>query len=463
MNIKRKYKDEILNELTPEVELDDIKAHLSFKEKKELGYGLFMNKKLVYGLSVAGVLILAGGTTAGIMLTRGSRSAYKSAGEDSVVRMEVNPSISFSVDKKNIVTAVSGDNNEGKMVLLEEKIKGLPLEQAIEKVIEIENELGYIVSGTIEKDENNIKFTINVDDAKAKELLTDLVNNTVEKVSEKLDLDTKIQMLDTLTKEQMIKFIKELDPSYSAEDLEKKSYAELIDIMDSIMLERENYYSNEIADLYAQMKQYEFNVAEQEWTKNVISEIGGIYGVVYNAAIAGIDLAVSGMNAAIDVINDLRYNLFVAEDSAYQTVFGTFLDAKSEVLEIKNNAANIEDEEARNEVLALLDKGVETLTSIENSLAETKESALERIDSGVEAINSAIDKVHGIIDELPGQEIIEKTLSDRAGELDEYLNKTKDELVNEFEKEYKDDLTKAKDRFVEYRHGLKEKIKAARS
>ena len=171
MNPETKYKYEILREINPEDILSDIKACLSFKSNKQIfGGNYFMKKGLVYGLSIAGVLVLAGGVTAGILLNGNNSSKYAASGENSIVTMEVNPSISFSVNEKNVVTAVSGENNEGKMIILEESFKGLPLEEAIEKAITIENETGYIVSGSVEANENNIKFTVNVDNEKAKEL-----------------------------------------------------------------------------------------------------------------------------------------------------------------------------------------------------------------------------------------------------------------------------------------------------
>ncbi|MCQ2771901.1 MAG: hypothetical protein MJ238_01305 [Bacilli bacterium] len=421
-----------------------------------------MKKGLVFGLSIAGVLVLAGGVTAGVLLNKGNRSEYESSGNNSMGKRGVNPSISISVDEKNIVTAVTGDNNEGKIVILDQEIKGLPLEKAIEKVIEIENELGYIVSGSIEQDENNIKFTVNVDDAKAKELLNNLVNDTVTKVSEKLDLDTKVEMLNSFTKEQMVKLIIQLDPSYEEETLSGLSYSDLIDTLDSIMLERERCYTNEIEDLYAQMKDYEFNLAEQEWTRNVISEIGGLYGVVYNAALAGIDTVISTLSSTVEMINNLRYNLFVADNCAYQTAFGAFLEAKEYVLETRNKAANIKDEDLRNKALADLDKGIKTLEGVESDLEQAKNDALEGIDSAINDINKAIGDVSSIIEELPGQGQIEKALNDKAKEYDEFMNKKKAEFIEEFETNYKDDLKNAKDKFLSYRSNLKQRIKEVR-
>lgn len=463
MNPETKYKYEILREINPEDNLSDIKACLSFKSNKHIfGGNYFMKKGLVYGLSIAGVLVLAGGVTAGILLNGNNSSKYAASGENSIVTMEVNPSISFSVNDKNIVTAVSGENNEGKMIILEESFKGLPLEEAIEKAITIENDTGYIVSGSVEANENNIKFTVNVDSAKAKELLGNLIEETVSHVSEKLDIDTKLSMLDSYTHEKLVEHILILDPSYNEDELKAKSYEELIDILDDIMLERENFYSTELEEFYSTIKEYEFDMAEQEWAKEVISDIGGVYGVVYNAAIAGINTAISGLNVAIDTLTTLRYNLFVSDTSVYQGVYDTFLSAKEAVLESKNKVANIKDEETKKLANEELDRELETLSKIEAKLDETKEAAIAEIDSSIESINTAIEKVNGIIEELPGQEVIEKALSEKVADHDKFMNDKKNEIIKTFEDDYKDDLLKAKDQFKSFRTDLKTKIRNAR-
>ena len=66
-----------------------------------------------------------------------------------MVKMNLNPSISFVVDGDNKVVSVTGENNEGKMIIAGEEIVGKDLAEAIEIILTIENETGYLVSGNV--------------------------------------------------------------------------------------------------------------------------------------------------------------------------------------------------------------------------------------------------------------------------------------------------------------------------
>ena len=71
----------------------------------------------------------------------------------SYVAVDVNPSISLALDKKNRVVSVYAANEDAQVLLYGEELEGLSAEDALEKIAELSFELGYL-------DETN--FGVNV-------------------------------------------------------------------------------------------------------------------------------------------------------------------------------------------------------------------------------------------------------------------------------------------------------------
>ena len=197
MNYKKKYKQDVLNELQFADKYNEIASKLSFNN---VSNKKVMKKSVIFtacGLS----LVLVVGVAGAIILTQKDVETYSA-----IVTMNLNPSVRFVLDEDNKVVSVSGENNEGTMIFAgeEETIVGKDINKAIELVLKIENETGYLVSGNASIGENELSFSVAISEEdvnKAKEIQESIKNeitSTVSKVCDKLNVNETISEIKTI-------------------------------------------------------------------------------------------------------------------------------------------------------------------------------------------------------------------------------------------------------------------------
>ena len=92
-----------------------------------------------------------------------------------------------------------------------------------------------------------------------------------------------------------------------------------------------------------------------------------------------------------------------------------------------------------------------------------KNSCLASIDLYIQSLQSAIDSINLLIASLPSQDEVEATLKEKTVELEKKLNEAKTNFFTKFEKEYGEDIANAKQKALEYKESLKEKVSEARN
>ena len=92
-----------------------------------------------------------------------------------------------------------------------------------------------------------------------------------------------------------------------------------------------------------------------------------------------------------------------------------------------------------------------------------KKSCLDSIDLCIQSLQSAIDSINSIISALPSQDEVEATLKEKTVELEKKLNEAKTNFFTKFENEYGEDIANAKQKALEYKESLKEKVSEARN
>ena len=455
MNYKKKYKQDVLNELEFNDKYNEITSKLNFKN---VSNKKVMNKKFVFaagGLSLVLVLGVAGA----IAFSEKDTNTYSS-----IVTMNLNPSVRFVLDKDNKVVSVSGENNEGKMIVAgeEENIIGKDINKAIELVLKIENETGYLVSGSASIGENELSFSVAISEEninKAKEIQESIKNeitSTVSKVCDELNVNETISEIKAIEREKLEQLALKYDSTLTDEKVSQMSNEELINVVKLYSLETAHLYSVELEELYNQVKEYDLKFAESEFTKNAISSMG----TIYELALKGYDLILDGLKTSITALNDLRYNCFVSEESLYQKSYTSLLEKKEEVILYKNQLASMEgeDSETKQKVQEALEKQIQVLETAEKVLVDAKDASLSLIDSSTQLINKIIVELEEYKSNLPGREEVEETLSNKSNELQETLNAKKDQIFAEFESKYGEDIEVAKQKVLAYKESLKQSI-----
>lgn len=451
MNYKKKYKQDFLNELSANDNYDKIATKISFKPQKKNN---IMKKGLLIGSSIACFTLILG--VGGYLLLRGT-SDTKVLSANGIVRMNLNPSITFMVDEENKVVSVTGENNEGKMIIVGEEIEGKTLEEAIEIVLKIENETGYLVSGNATINENNLSFSVTIDDEEIAKNIQDRISATVETVCEELNVNETVSYVKT-TLEQYKQELLTYDSTLTEQELEKMSFDEVYESLKVNYQEASVMFSEELIELYNQSKAYEFKIAENEYTVELIKELGGIKASLLESVFTAYDFALEQFKNGINTLNQLRYESYVAEDSMYQKANTQLHTVKSEVISLKNKVASSENQESE-ETVALISKLDEKIKALEeatenlNSIKESVETSISEMEQALVTLMAKVTEVKNSIVSMLSIDL-EAELTNKAVELDEYLNTTKNEFYTNFETKYAEDIELAKQKLVSYKEEL---------
>lgn len=453
MNYKKKFKKRINDSIDTKNSYSKISSILQFQEEKNKEISVMKNKKLVYGLTAGCACAVIVGVGLGVGL--GLKENNKFGTATSMVTMELNPSISMVLDENNKVLSVKGNNNEGKIIIANENFVGLPLDQAVNKVITIESECGYLINGKIETDQNHLNFEINVDDEVIKETIKNCIDMSVKSTCENLHIDQSMSYINSMSKEALIEMVVYMDPTLTKEDCANMTYKELLSRVAIYHLDTAEFYSVELENLYNQSKNYEIKFAESDFNKNVIASLG----TVYNSVVSSLNLINESLKNSTVALESANYKAFVDEESSYQKTYKSFLESKKEVIELKNKLANYEISETDKAIIKakLIDKE-RALDILIKSLEEIKNGADYTLKLYKETIEGVVEQIDKTLKSLPDQNSVEKALSEKSKELENKLNDAKKDIYKNFEDKYGSDIKKAKDNALQYKNELKAKL-----
>ena len=449
------YIKEINKEIASHKNYEQISSKLQFKDKERVFN--MKNRKLCAILCCsAAAVVLVGGVGLGVGL---GLSQNKEGTPTSLVKMSVNPELSMVLDENNVVLSISGDNEEGKMLLVDEKVVGKEVDEAIEYIINIENETGYLVSGEFVSEPNKITIQISVNDENIKNSLNEVINKAIETTCDKLHIKETVEWAQDFTHQNLVELAMKADPTLTSEEASKLTNEQLLDIIKLYQIETAEIYSVELEELYNQIKDYELQFTETEFVNETIKSLGEIY----ERFTSSLQSSINVLQGTIDAVNNIRYNTFVAPTSDYQKQIDEVKAKKEEVITVRNEIANTEEDTIRDTKIAILDTKIAAYQACLEALENIKESCLASIDLYIQSLQSAIDSINSIIASLPSQDEVEATLKEKTVELEKKLNEAKTNFFTKFEDKYGEDIANAKQKALEYKESLKEKVSEARN
>ena len=176
------------------------------------------------------------------------------------VQLEINPRVEFIVDKKYKVVSYAPLNDDGKVILSNENFKGMDIDSACKKYLDICARTGYLDTNGID---NALNLTV-IDgltqalDVHIVEAINDYLKETeimfaiIETSEDRATFDSKKENnICCSNKYKLISTIIEMDPSQNIDTLKKLSEIELIDIVAN----RHNTMHFEISEELANKKQ----------------------------------------------------------------------------------------------------------------------------------------------------------------------------------------------------------------
>lgn len=426
MNKEEKEYQKCISKNLPVPDLhDQISSKIEFNERK-----LFMNKKVLFSILGGSALVATCAIVIAVLPQNNVQATPKA-----LVTMDVNPSVEFVVDENNKVLSVNGKNDEGKMIIHGESIVGKSLEDAIDIVVKVENETGYLIDGNVSLDSNTINISISAD-PESYQILSSQIDSYIEQACEKYNIKGEIEKGVQYTKDELIQYILTLDSTMNEEELKNKTFEELLDIVALYHLERSSICSEKLEYYYNQAKEAKIEFAENEVTKELISNVNELYQFI----LSGFNQACDYLSNAYISLNETIYNSFVSENSIFQKSLLTMKEYKNEVIELRNQINKYEeDNEISLEVLkAMLEQAEKSLDASMTSLQQSEDAIIEQIESAKTGIQNAINSLNEIKNSFPSE--IKSDLQDLASKTETRINEIKKNFFESFEKENKEDI-----------------------
>lgn len=356
--------------------------------------------------------------------------------------VDINPSVEFMVDDQNKVVSVTALNDDGSILIAGEAFVGKTPEEATRMVVSLATDAGYLVKGEIHVENTDesqkIEISVSGNSDYAKELAKN-VKSDVEKYIKDNKITATVESVKAKTLDEMRKVVIE-DGLFTEDEVKNMTEEQLYKALAAGRIETAQLLTAEMREAYYRAKDYKISFVEKQATADIISGMGATYKVL----MSGYSTALAAYSTSIDTLDELRYSLLVDPESAYQKALASLRDAKEDLLKEKKLIFSVKDgdktyveisasfklsEEAYNKAL----KAVEDAGAAANKAMETAIAALREVEAQLKALE----------EKLRENEDISAKLTAEAQNLEDTLNKAKDNFFAEFEADHKSDIEKA--------------------
>ena len=376
--------------------------------------------------------------------------------EGSVTRMtvDINPSVEFMIDDQNKIVSVTALNDDGSILIVGEAFVGKTPEEAIEIMVTLASDTGYLVQGNAEASENIVKISVSGDSKYAEQLkkdITEKANDTLKA----LDINGKVEKVEAL-KIDALRQMALSTSLYTEEEINAMDEDQLYKVISVGRIETALLLTEEMRSAYYSAKEYKISFAQREETARIIKELGGLYNLTHTAYKTALDV----YSTAITELDNFRYEMLVSPESEYQRSLTKLREAKVELLKQKNYTASLDvngeeyasatvtlqlTEENYNKMLAAYEKiGTDLNASFETLIAKLRQAEAKLIE----------------LEDTLFDENIEAKLQEKASEIEANLNAAKDGFFAEFESAHAEDIAAIEQTLLAKKQQLKSEIEA---
>ena len=387
----------------------------------------FWKKIAACGLSVA----LAVGT--GVLLT-GCGGSEKDAAAH--MQVDINPSVEFILDADNKVLSVTALNDDGSLIIAGEAFVGKTAEEAVEMMVSISTDAGYLVKGELTAERDAITISITGDDAAAQELYEE-VKAEIDGFLEESGIYAVVERGEELKLEALRELVMKADPSVTEEEVAKMNEEQLINALKISRIETAQLITEELREAYNVAKEYDLRFAERQATKDVIDGLGSAYESFLNLYSKALD----SYQETIAAVEQARYDNFVDVGSQYQKALAEVREQKDRVLAQRKEVAQLSEGPAKEAAEAALDAEEAALMFKEDALNIAGSAANAAFDLVLGAMKTAENVLIELEKTFP--EEIKTALTESAQKTQDAMNETKDKAFAKFEEAHKEDIENA--------------------
>ena len=361
-------------------------------------------------------------------------------GEDSEaaarMQVDINPSVEFILDEDNKVLSVTALNDDGALIIAGEAFVGKTAEDAVELMVSISTEAGYLVKGDLSAGQDGITISITGDEEAAQKLYDD-VKAGIDAFLEESGINAAVERGEALKLDALRALVQKADPTLTDEEVASMTEEQLLNALKISRIETAQLLTEELREAYAAAKEYDFRFAERQATKDIISGLGS----AYQTFLDGYAKALDSYRQAIQAVEQARYDYLVDAESDYQKKLAEVRAQKDKVLEQRKEVAELSEGAAKDAAEAALAAEEATLQTLEAALelaGDTANAAFGLALSAMKTVENALTEL-----EKTFPEEITTALTESAQQAQDAMNAAKDESFAKFEEAHKEDIEKA--------------------
>lgn len=356
--------------------------------------------------------------------------------------VDINPSVEFMVDDQNKVVSVTALNDDGSILIAGEAFVGKTPEEATRMVVSLATDAGYLVKGEIHVENTDesqkVEISVSGNSDYAKELAKN-VKSDVEKYLKDNKITATVESVKAKTLDEMRKVVIE-DGLFTEDEVKDMTEEQLYKALAAGRIETAQLLTAEMREAYYRAKDYKISFVEKQATADIISGMGATYKVL----MSGYSTALAAYSTSIDTLDELRYSLLVDPESAYQKALASLRDAKEDLLKEKKLIFSVKDgDKTYAEISASFKLSEETYNKALKAVEDAGAAANKAMETAIAALREIEAQLKALEEKLRENEDISAKLTAEAQNLEDTLNKAKDNFFAEFEAAHKSDIEKA--------------------
>lgn len=356
--------------------------------------------------------------------------------------VDINPSVEFMVDDQNKVVSVTALNDDGSILIAGEAFVGKTPEEATRMVVSLATDAGYLVKGEIHVENTDesqkVEISVSGNSDYAKELAKN-VKSDVEKYLKDNKITATVESVKAKTLDEMRKVVIE-DGLFTEDEVKNMTEEQLYKALAAGRIETAQLLTAEMREAYYRAKDYKISFVEKQATADIISGMGATYKVL----MSGYSKALAAYSTSIDTLDELRYSLLVDPESAYQKALASLRDAKEDLLKEKKLIFSVKDgDKTYAEISASFKLSEETYNKALKAVEDAGAAANKAMETAIAALREIETQLKALEEKLRENEDISAKLTAEAQNLEDTLNKAKDNFFAEFEAAHKSDIEKA--------------------
>lgn len=356
--------------------------------------------------------------------------------------VDINPSVEFMVDDQNKVVSVTALNDDGSILIAGEAFVGKTPEEATRMVVSLATDAGYLVKGEIHVENTDesqkVEISVSGNSDYAKELAKN-VKSDVEKYLKDNKITATVESVKAKTLDEMRKVVIE-DGLFTEDEVKNMTEEQLYKALAAGRIETAQLLTAEMREAYYRAKDYKISFVEKQATADIISGMGATYKVL----MSGYSTALAAYSTSIDTLDALRYSLLVDPESAYQKALASLRDAKEDLLKERKLIFSVKDgDKTYVEISASFKLSEETYNKALKAVEDAGAAANKAMETAIAALREIETQLKALEEKLRENEDISAKLTAEAQNLEDTLNKAKDNFFAEFEAAHKSDIEKA--------------------